>query len=640
MRQFGREGCTGYRHCSSQARAFARALLVVGVLIASCLAGGVSQAAQTEAAACTAESLRSIAPPGVTIADIPNLFGSPGLPRTSNGVAHVPADALGKGSPEFCLVTGTMVTHPQTHKTAHFAAGLPSRRLWNDKFLFQGCGYNCGIVLAPSIGQIGKGYPVWSTDDGHIANPGPNERLAAATDATWATLSPGRSNSDAVSDFMYRAVHTVTEIGKVLTSRFYAATRLEHSYFIGCSDGGREGMVELSRFPNDYDGIVAGAPYFDMSNEILTTLVGIQAQLRTRNASIPLPLYAKLGREITARCDAADGTSDGLIQDPARCGFDPERDLPRCTDGSDTSQCFSPEQIDTLNVIFSAITKPSGQVVYPGWSISDPQDNLALWLGFHAPANDTNGPDPWSDNPGQQPLGWYWSSGTLKHIVYDAAPGFNPLKTPGVTFGRDPIRGYHAIILPDTVTHITHRTQAGSGATPSDAAAYLRQGRKLIMYHGYSDGLITPYRTIQYYRSLASLHGGYGNLQRDAELFMVPNMGHCWGGPGPNVFGQTRGIEPGANGPTDAQHDVLTALERWVEDGERPARLIATKYENDDASKPIVRSMPLCPFPAMARYAGKGDINEPANWSCSAADASLDEAGPVGVRAGVNAPLH
>ena len=176
---------------------------------------------------------------------------------------------------------------------------------------------------------------------------------------------------------------------------------------------------------------------------------------------------------------------------------------------------------------------------------------------------------------------------------------------------------------------------AGDGDVPAASAEYFRQGRKLILYHGFSDGDITPFRTTQYYRSLAQLHGGYAVLQKNARLFMVPGMAHCGGGPGPNAFGQLWAPDPA--GPDS---DILVALENWVEKGAAPQSIIATKFDHDNPKGPVLRTMPLCPFPAMARYKGSGDIHAAANWSCPADDQRLLDAGQAGRAAGANADLN
>jgi Tannase and feruloyl esterase len=354
-------------------------------------------------------------------------------------------------------------------------------------------------------------------------------------------------------------------------------------------------------------------------------------------------------RVVNAKCDASDGVTDGLIQNPARCDFNPETDLPRCREGQRSAgQCFTQDQIDSLSIMISAITDPSGKVIYPAFSVSNlahtetsqDGDLLSDWLYFPAVPHDREASNPWSDNPAGQPLSWYGVRQTIENYVYDGARDFNALTTPGIVFRKDRVGGtatFHAVIPQRTVALFNEKVKAGSGATPSDAARFIQGGRKLIVYHGYSDGDITPYRTIQYYRELARQQGGYEKLQKNAELFMVPGMAHCTGGPGPDSFGQ----QDAPIGPADdPQRNIVTALERWVEKGEQPKSLIATKYQRGSPAKSVVRSMPLCPYPAMARYSGSGDVNDATNWSCSQADHRLDETGPVGWRSGVYAPLN
>ena len=613
-------------------------LSVIASIVALAWLALSPQAANAGAAACSKQALQALAPAELKIKDIPNLTPSPDLPRTRGGVAHVAAGAAGKDAPEYCFVTGSIVTNPKTGKTANFATIMPAARNWNRKFLFQGCGYNCGFVAPESFGEVRRGYAVWATDDGHLANKTPAERLSQGVDASWATSSPGKPNADAVEDFYQRAVAEVARVGKAFTLRVYGSDELDRAYMIGCSDGGREAMVALSNYPEMFDGIVAGAPYFDMAEEMFVTYVATFAQLRSPGAAIPSPLYDVLDRAVRERCDKADGVADGLIQVPEKCDFDPYVHLPRCKAGKASGDCFTDEQIDTVNVMFSAIVNPKGEVVYPGYSFSDPQRNVQMWVGFLAAPSDPNGPDPWARNPADQPLGWYWASGSIRHLIYQDAPGFNVMKTPGVTFRRDEAGRMQAVLPQETADLAAKMTQRGSGATPSAAARYFGMGRKLIMYHGYSDGLITPYRTVQYYRELARQNGGYEKLQDHAVLFMVPNMDHCYIGPGPNSFGQVRGMHDLM--ATDAKSDLLSALERWVEHGERPEYLIATKYKDDRQDQPVLRTMPLCLYPAMAKYRGEGDVNAAASWSCPAGDRRLLGATSAGARAGVEAKLQ
>jgi feruloyl esterase len=185
-----------------------------------------------------------------------------------------------------------------------------------------------------------------------------------------------------------------------------------------------------------------------------------------------------------------------------------------------------------------------------------------------------------------------------------------------------------------TLVRLKQFSALGNGNVPSASDEYFRQGRKLILYHGYSDGDITPYRTIQYYRALARRHRGFESLRRNARLFMVPGMAHCEGGAAPNAFGQLW-----APLPTGPENDIVAALENWVEKGEAPKSIVAVKFEHDDSKRPVLRTMPICPFPAMAHYKGSGDVNDARHWDCPATDQRLLEMGYAGRKAGSDAAL-
>lgn len=613
---------------------------VVYVVIAL-LSAGIAPASAA-ASECTVVAVRAAAPAGMVIRDIPDLDPADGIPKTAQGIVAVPEGSVGAGSPEFCVVTGTVITNPRTGKTANFAAALPAKRTWNRKFMFRGCGGNCGSVsLGRLLPELRKGYPVFLTDDGHIAKSPPAARLWKNSDGSWAVSSPGKRNDDAVTDFFYRAVHAVVVAGKSLTRKYYAAARLRYDYYEGCSDGGREGMVEVARYPSDFDGVIVGDPYFDIGGEIANSLTGIQVQLRTRNAMLSSAQLREIDQLVNATCDAADGVSDGLIQNPGRCGFDPQADLPKCGVRNNGKPCFTQDQIDSVTAMLSAITDPAGHVLYPGYPVGNftgggpYTDNLAYWLGFNSPPDSLKGPEPWTSDPGTQPQAWYWSNQTIRYVIYADEPEFNALSTPGISFRADdrgPIKGFHAVIPAPTLARLQQESAAGDGDVPGDSAEFFREGRKLIMYDGYSDGDITPFRTIQYYSALAKIHGGYKALQRNARLFMVPGMAHCGGGPGPNAFGQMGAPQ---RSQLPAGNDIVAALENWVEKGQAPKSIVATKFERDDPRRPVARTMPLCPFPAMARYKGSGDVKDAANWSCPVDDRRLLEIGHAGREAGL-----
>ncbi len=310
--------------------------------------------------------------PAVTIGPIND---GPSLP---GGVQDVAASGT---TPEYCAVTGSVVTNPATGKTANFLLELPAN--WNGKFLFSGCGGNCGAISTPPAEALQHGYAAAATDDGHTAD------AEGAFDGSWAVTAPGVPNADALADFYYRAVHTVTVAGKQLATNFYgqvtgAAQTLSRSYYTGCSDGGREGMVEVDRYPDDFDGVIAGDPFFDVRGQNIAGLEVTLAQLRSPAAVVTPALLSAVDQVVQAQCDAADGVQDGLIQNPGACHFNPQTDLPRCPGNTPGTGCFTQDQIDSVSAFISATTDPSGREIHPGYPVGDFNQvaglNLATWI--------------------------------------------------------------------------------------------------------------------------------------------------------------------------------------------------------------------------------------------------------------------
>jgi hypothetical protein len=599
---------------SSPAHVLGMVAMAAFVLIA------LKSPAHATIADCTLTYLETVAPSGVTIGPITDLSSAVTAPAT--GVADVPAGTFGPGSPEECLITGSEVTNSATNKTANFGALLPDPSLWNGKFMFQGCGGNCGSVgLRPTVDVLSKGYPVWATDDGH-QGPG------FGTD--WQLSSPGVLDEDAIIDFAYRAVHTTVVDGKQFTVNYFDASSLSYSYYEGCSDGGREGIVEANRYPADFDGILAGDPYFDVPGENFD-LPDVTAQLRFGNADgfVSPALFNLADQYFINKCDAVDGVKDGLVQDPELCNFNPQTDLPRCT-GSTTTNCFTQAQIDSLTNILTAMTNPHGTMIRAGFP--EPDANLAAWAAISGTGIvNFTGPEPWGPNFVGAPLDWIFADTDFDFWTYLGQPGYNSLTTPGFTYqsgGAGRIRLFHTVAPDETIDKVYSTMNIASGDFPNELSTFISQGRKLILYHGLSDGLITPYFTVPYYRELASLNGGYNHLENNVLFFLVPGMYHCGGGYGPTNFG-----EPGQQPVVvDAAHDTTTALEDWVENGVQLHDFIGTNSSG-------TRTMPLCPFPEEAQYNGSGNVNDASSWSCPSHDHTLLRSGFDGRQAGVNAQL-
>jgi feruloyl esterase len=535
--------------------------LAVLVLLAAVIATIPASASN-----CTVAALTALNVPNVTI-------------TSATDVAAAPPQ------PEYCDVKGSVATSGfgAGPGSAGFESKLPTN--WNGKFLFNGVGGLAGNLgsSANPVDQalfLVKGYATGVTDTGHLN-----------TNPTWEYTSPGVPNTPAITDYFYRAVHEATVATKALTKAYYNAPRITRSYFDGCSNGGKMGFEEATRFPNDYDGIVAGAPWLDPLGTELWALKNTKALL---NDYIPTSLYPAIESAVTAQCDAVDGVVDGLIQDPAKCSFDPDSLVPgTLTQG----------QADALKGIVKPVRAQDGDLIYPGTSYS----NLGTQLGSYersTPPTDPTGAHPWGTL--SVPGGWNLGIGIILSLgYYDQSVDLNnAVENNGVVFESARKLLYHNLAgdIPDDPSRLHH---------------FLHKGGKIIIYHGYSDNTISPYRSIWYYQDLAERLGGYHETQEHVRLFMVPGMHHCTGGSFPNAF------------------DTLTALENWVENGVAPDSIIASHT----TSNVVDRTMPLCKYPEQARYNGSGDVNNAANWTCPPHDRSLLQVGRNGRQAGLTGDL-
>ena len=599
----------------------------------------------TLAEMCTQASMQRIMPAGATVKDIPNaLTYLPAEMRsTMGGVVVVTENALGDGAPAYCVVTGSFVTNNESGKTANFGAVFPAPGKWNGKYLQFGCGGNCGSVFEagpPTVAHISSGYAMWHTDDGHVDRSIAEKGFSVEADPTFAVKAPGVPDTDALDDYLYRAVHSLSALGKQATAALYGAAKVDRSYFLGCSDGGREAMVEATHYPDDFDGIVAGAPY-DPPAAHTNWMTRQLVQFRSPAAALS-DAQVKLVATAAASCDTSDGVTDGLDQNPNACEFNVRTAVPLCAAGSTSDSCLTQAQMESVSAIVSAVRDPSGITVAAGWASATFTSNESFFYEFPSAPLTLTGPDPFGPEPYLSMFTeWAFSNYILRDFVYAGASDYNGTQSLGMTFGLgDPAdaSSFQATMPTTTVQRITSAFQKGLWSDPAALSNFSSRGGKLIMYHGLTDALMNANTTIRYYRALAAARGGYGNLQNDVRLFLAPGMNHCIGGDGPNAFlnqYNAKGWFAGPQVPFDTDHDALAALENWVEKGTPPKSIIASKYADDDASKSVQRTMPLCPFPSKARYNGSGAINDAANWACPESDTSMLNIGSAGVRAGM-----
>jgi len=343
-----------------------------------------------------------------------------------------------------------------------------------------------------------KGYATAVTDTGH-------QNLNNA-DASFALTAPGVRNTAALADYYYRAAHEVTVGFKLLLPRFYGAASVKRAYFDGCSNGGRMAFEAAKHYPADYDGIIAGAPV-PSQRQILLLHKGALSNLEPISARMPVEMLPVIDAAVYASCDAADGVSDGLIQNPALCSFDPQTLV--CP-GGNAASCLTQDQANGLKNYLRPLTDEQGRVLTPAHSVTDlaggTVNYTAYALGPNAPS-DPNGPEPWGSGP--MARGWSLGDTTLKYIVY-LDPNFNSRTFPIRADGRiddDAIAKYDAATADGTVS-------------PADLAAFIGTGRKMIIYHGFADHALSPFTTMQFYAELAQrMQGHYEKLGEHVRLF-------------------------------------------------------------------------------------------------------------------------
>jgi Tannase and feruloyl esterase len=497
----------------------------------------------------------------------------------------VPANAR---QPEYCLVLGTVATNGEGAGpgSAEFIMKLPD--YWTNHFVFFGCGGNCGSVKTVSANgndvaaALGLGYAVVNTDAGHEQDP-------STPDPTWNLLAPGVPNEPAIIDFFYRAVHQVTVATKPLAQDYYSG-KIEHAYFDGCSTGGRQSVMEGDRYPEDFDGLIAGDPIIDPGEELAAVIRQAKAFLPA-TAYIPFSLLPAVDAAVNANCDAADGVADGLIQNPTKCSFDPRSLVP----GTLTAA-----QASGLELYLDDVLDTNGEPVAPGMPVGDyATSGFEGQAEISAPAVDPHGAEPWGDI-GKGPSAWTRGDSSIRYFI---------LREPTYDVNNEwPQRGRS--IFPGAIALVRERTRADAADDPRKLHEFLREGRKMILYHGFSDDMASPFRSVAFYKALARHEHGYARLQEHARLFMVPGMGHCGGGGGPNSF------------------DTLTTLDNWITRGVAPDAIVASNRGSG-------RTMPLCKFPEEARYVG-GPVGVASSWICDPGDRRLLETGFDGKLAGAN----
>jgi feruloyl esterase len=468
-------------------------------------------------------------------------------------------------APARCVVKG--IARPTADSEIRFELWLPAR--WNGKYRQGGNGGWAGAIPTASLVEpVRLGYASAVTDDGHEGGGG----------AAWAIGHPEK-----LIDFGHRAVHETNLQAKAIIRAFYGKDS-SRSYFFGCSDGGREALMEAQRYPEDFDGIIAGAPANNWSHLFTGFVWNEQALLKDAASAIPPAKLPVIQSAALAACDALDGVKDGLVEDPRICHFDPA--TLACKNG-DAPDCLTASQIEAVRKIYSGPRNPrTGAQIFPGY-----------------PPGTESGPGGWG--------AW------ITPATPDAAIQFRFGNTYyGEAVFENPQWDFRTLNFDTDVAFGDQKAGPVLNSTNPDLRSFRARGGKLIQYHGWGDAAIAPLSSIEYYENVRALLTRFPDARSDSSrpvqefyrLFMVPGMGHCGGGVGPNRFGN-------GGGPAgDPAHDVFAALEQWVEKGIPPEKIIGTGALANDRSKTLTR--PLCPYPKVARYNGSGDSNDAANFSC------------------------
>jgi feruloyl esterase len=472
------------------------------------------------------EQLKSLSLAGTTITLAESIAGGPGTPPA-------PAALM---LPAYCRVAATL--RPSGDSDIKMELWLPAGANWNGKFQAIGGGGWVGAISYPGMAAaLMEGYATASTDTGH----------------TGRSASFAAGHPEKVVDFSHRAVHEMTVKSKAVIAAYYGRGP-RFSYWTGCSTGGRQGLIAAQKHPEDFDGIIAGAPASNYTRLCAWRLALEAAVTKDPARAVPPAKTALLNKAVMAACDALDGVKDGLLTDPRKCQFDPATLLCR---GGNEDNCLTAAQVETVKMAYAPAKKKTGEMIYPGL----PPGGEAGWAAL------AGGAEPGALNVDM-----------FRYVAHE-----------------DPNWDWRNFDL-ERDTALAEQKGGYMNAMDPDLSAFKKRGGKLLLYHGWNDGAsggaISPLNTINYYSSVLTKMGP--NQGEWLRLFMVPGMAHCGGGPGPNQF------------------NALAAMERWRESGLPPDQIIASHVTNNR----VDMTRPLCPYPKVAIYKGSGSTNDAGNFVC------------------------
>jgi feruloyl esterase len=460
----------------------------------------------------------------------------------------------GEASPH-CRVTG--VLSPEIA----FEVSLPDK--WNGRFYMIGNGGHAGEAMeAPTrVAQrnaaLQNGFAFAQTNTGHDATKEPGASFVM-------------SNPQKAIDYAYRAVHLTAATTKEITKDYYGRS-VSRAYWNSCSNGGRQGLIEAQRFPDDFDGIIAASPWVDQTG---FTVGAMWNQKALSAAPLTPQKLALVGEKVMEKCDALDGLKDGLIDDPRKCSFDPARDVPACSAGDDRPDCLTGPQAEAIAKVYSGPTS-NGKPFFPGYMPGSEavMPNLfgggsgSGWMNVLVAAR-----------PDAKPADFNLAEGTIRYLVP---------RPP------QPDYDYQSFDFNHDLSRLDYWSKQADAKNP-DLAEFRKRGGKLIITYGWADSILQPMMGVNYYEAAVAKNGP--DTATFFRLFMAPGMAHCGGGIGPD------------------RHDSVTAIVDWVEKGKAPDSMVASRI----VDKQVVRTRPWCAYPQVARYSGQGSIDDAANFRCVA----------------------
>lgn len=463
--------------------------------------------------------------------------------------------AASSAAPAFCQVKGLL--NPEIA----FEVSLPDK--WNGRFYMIGNGGHAGEALDDPMrisqrnAALKVGFAVAQTNTGHDARKEPG--------ATFVLSNPQKA-----IDYAYRAVHLTATTAKDITNYYYGKL-ISYAYWNSCSNGGRQGLIEAQRYPDDFNGIVANAPWLDQTG---FTIGAMWNQKALSEVPVTEAKMALVADKVMAKCDAVDGLKDRLIDDPRNCKFDPLRDVPACNTGTDGPDCLTTAQAEAIAKVYSG-PMSSGKPFFPGFE----PGSEALIPNFFGGGTSSG----WmnmivSAQPGGKPADFGLAENTMRYLVHKPPQPDYDYRT--FDFDRD--------------IHMLDEWGKLADAKDPDLSKFRKRGGKLLISYGWADSILQPMMGVNYYEQAVAKNGP--DTKDFFRLFMVPGMSHCSGGIGPD------------------QYDPMTAIINWVEKDQAPKSIMASRVEKNK----VVRTRPLCPYPQVARYSGQGSVDDAANFRCVA----------------------